>query len=138
MRPSNDTLTLVRKLETADLRTVRAEWRRRYGEPPKLRSVELLRRILAWRIQADAWGGFDAETRRVLAGDTSIRIRQSAPPGMRLAREWNGRRYEVLVTAEGPLFEGEHYSSLSAVARKITGTRWNGQRFFGLREQNVR
>ncbi|MBZ6379846.1 hypothetical protein B5C34_13535 [Pacificimonas flava] len=129
---------LVRSLETAGLQELRAEWKQRYGKPPKLRSVELLRRLLAWRIQTDAFGGFDADTKRKLASTKPANIRPSAAPGMRLAREWKGRRYEVTVTDDGPIFEGERYSSLSAVARAITGTRWNGQRFFGLREQNVR
>ena len=138
MTGSAEVTNLVRSLEAAGLTTLRSEWRRRYGAPPKLRSVELLRRMLAWRIQADAFGGFDAATRRALAGSSPVQARPSAAPGTRLAREWNGRRYEVLVTDEGALFEGVHYSSLSAVARQITGTRWNGQRFFGLREQNAR
>ena len=129
--------TLVRELESASLQAVKHVWKQRYGPPPKLRSVELLRRLLTWRIQTDALGGFDAETQHRLLGSRT-RLTPSAAPGSRLAREWKGRRYEVIVTDDGALFEGERYSSLSAVARHITGTRWNGQRFFGLREENVR
>ena len=121
-------------MSVADLR---AEWQERYGLPPKHRAVDLLRRVLAWRIQADAFGDLDATTRRILSKEQNV-LRPTAQPGMRLAREWAGRRYEVVVIESGVVFEGRTFGSLSEVARHITGRRWNGPRFFGLRGVNVR
>lgn len=124
----------VRALEALDLHGLRDEWRKRYGQPPKMRSRELLARLLAWRIQADAFGGLDATTIRLLKSDRLPPPRPSLAPGTRLAREWQGRRHEVDVLESGFRYAGRDYRSLSEVARTITGTRWNGLRFFGLRE----
>ncbi len=120
-----------------DLRGLRAEWERRYGAAPRHRSADLLRRVLAWRVQADLLGGFDAVTLRLLASDRKG-LNLGAKPGMRLAREWAGKRHEVVVIESGVVYEGVTYGSLSEVARNITGMRWNGPRFFGLRQENVR
>ena len=125
----------VRALEALDLRGLREEWRQRYGEPPRMRSRELLARLLAWRIQADAFGGLDATTIRLLESDQLPPPRPTLAPGTRLTREWQGRRHEVDVLDKGFRYAGADYRSLSEVARFITGTRWNGLRFFGLREQ---
>jgi len=124
----------VRALEALDLHGLRNEWSKRYGEPPKMRSRELLARLLAWRIQADAFGGLDATTIRLLNADRLPPQKPSLAPGIRLTREWQGRHYEVDVLEEGFRYAGADYRSLSQVARTITGTRWNGLRFFGLRE----
>ena len=122
----------VRALERMDLEGLRAEWRQRYGVTPTLRSHDLLRRNLAWRIQADAYGGLAPAVREALR-----RKRSCGPalqPGSRLAREWRGVRHEVGVLEGGViLYQGSRYDSLSSVARAITGVRWNGPRFFGLR-----
>lgn len=123
----------VRALEALDLHCLRDEWRKRYGEPPKMRSRELLARLLAWRIQADAFGGLDAATIRLLKSDR--RPPPPLAPGTRLCRDWQGRRHEVDVLEQGFRYGGADYRSLSQIARTITGTRWNGLRFFGLREQ---
>lgn len=124
----------VRTLEGMGLEPLRTEWRRRYGPPPALRSVDLLRRLLAWRIQADAHGDLDAELRRRLAATGAPRrIDQRVRPGARIAREWQGQRHEVEVIEGGFVHAGARYTSLSQIARAITGTRWNGPRFFGLR-----
>ena len=125
----------VRALERLDLHGLRNEWRRRYGEPPKMRSKELLARLLAWRIQADAFGGLDATTIRLLKSDRASTPKPLLAPGTRLTREWQGSRYDVDVLEKGFRYAGGDYRSLSEVARAITGTRWNGLRFFGLREQ---
>jgi hypothetical protein len=124
----------VRALEALDLHGLRAEWRKRYGVPPKMRSTELLARLLAWRIQVEAFGGLDAGTVRLLKNDTIPPPKPVLELGTRLFREWQGRRYEVDVLAKGFRYAGADYRSLSEVARSITGTRWNGLRFFGLRE----
>jgi hypothetical protein len=125
----------VRALEALDLHGLRDEWRKRYGDPPKMRSRELLARLLAWRIQADAFGGLDATTIRLLMSDRPIQPKPLLIPGTRLMREWQGRRHEVDVLEKGFRYAGADYRSLSQIARAITGTRWNGLRFFGLREQ---
>ena len=126
----------VAALETMSLADLRKEWGRRYGAPPRHRSPDLLRRVLAWRMQADFYGGFDAVTRRMIEKDSTIKI--APTPGMRLAREWAGKRHEVVVIESGVVYEGQTFGSLSQVARHITGMRWNGPRFFGLRQENVR
>ena len=128
---------LVAQLTDMPLAGLRAEWQRLYGPPPKHRAGDLLRRVLAWRIQADAFGDLAMPTRRLLSKEQNV-LRPSAQPGMRLAREWAGRRYEVVVIESGVVFEGQTFGSLSEVARHITGRRWNGPRFFGLRGVNVR
>lgn len=122
-------------LERLDLHGLRDEWRRRYGEPPRMRSTELLARLLAWRIQSEALGGLDAATMRLLKCDRLPPPQPKLTAGTRLCREWQGRRHEVDVLETGFRYRGSTYRSLSEVARAITGTRWNGLRFFGLREQ---
>ena len=138
-RAAKATSQAVAQLGTMSLAELRAEWQRRYGEPPGHRAADLLRRVLAWRIQADVYGGLDAPTRRMLEKDLGQgEIKVSATPGMRLAREWAGRRHEVCVIESGVVYEGRTFGSLSEVARHITGQRWNGPRFFGMRQGNVR
>jgi len=128
----------VRALAALDLTGLRDEWRRRYGPPPRMRSKDLLARLLAWRIQAAAFGGLDAATIRLLNNEKSGPPPIRLEPGTRLAREWQGRRHEVEVLERGFRYRAATYGSLSEVARAITGTRWNGLRFFGLREVGAR
>jgi len=115
---------------------LRAVWRERFRTRPRLRSPELLRLLLAWRLQAQAWGGLDAETRRRLR----LRGRVQGEGlelgvGARLRRDWRGATVEVVVEADGFLWDGRRFASLSATATAIAGTRWNGPKFFGLRRQ---
>lgn len=124
----------VRALAALDLAGLRGEWQRRYGPPPRMRSKDLLSRLLAWRIQADAFGGLDAVTIRLLKSGHIPPPIVKLSPGTRLAREWQGTRHEVEVLDNGFRHLGSTYGSLSEVARAITGTRWNGLRFFGLRD----
>jgi hypothetical protein len=135
-KTSNKVSRDVAALEDMSLRELRVEWERRYGAAPRHRSADLLRRVLAWRIQADIYGGFDAATRRMIERDGPVQLAPTA--GMRLAREWAGRRHEVVVIENGVIYDGMTYGSLSSVARHITGMNWNGPRFFGLRQENVR
>lgn len=134
MKKADRVTAEVRALEALDLHGLRGEWRKRYGQPPKMRSRELLARLLAWRIQADAFGGLDQTTIRLLNAESLPPPKPLLEPGTRLVREWQGRRYEVDVLEKGFRFGGTDYGSLSQIARAITGTRWNGLRFFGLRE----
>ena len=127
----------VAGLSTMGLAELRVEWEERFGAPPKHRAPDLLRRVLAWRIQADAYGGLDAATIRLLLNEKAP-LMVAEQPGTRLAREYAGRRHEVVVVDDGVVYDGNRYGSLSEVARVITGQRWNGPRFFGLRRDNVR
>jgi hypothetical protein len=123
------------------------ELRRRYrelfrAEPPKAFGPDLLRRSIAHRIQEKAYGGLSSSTRRLL--NQLIRAARAKPKGRlevprriksgsELVRTWNGNTYRVMVTAEGFAWEGQTFASLSEIASRITGTKWNGPRFFGLR-----
>jgi hypothetical protein len=124
---------LLDKLEHADLDGLREEWRRRYGAPPRLRSKTLLRHVLAWRIQADLYDGLDPQTRKLLHDDQTPR-EPVVQPGTIIIREWRGVTHHIEATGDGFLYDGRRWKSLSEIARAITGTRWNGPRFFGLRE----
>ena len=128
----------VRAFADLDLAALRAAWSCRYGTPPRMRSKDLFARLLAWRIQADAFGGLDSATRRVLERQELPLRPAPLPPGSRLSREYQGMRYDVEVTEHGFVHAGITYGSLSAIARVITGTRWNGPRFFGLRRSSIR
>ncbi len=129
----------VSALDDLDLNGLRAVWPARFGPPPRLRSVELLRMLLAWRLQIEVLGGLSSDTKRLLARRGPVAPEGRAHGvGAVLRRTWEGRQIEVVVEANGFRFEGALYASLSAVARAATGTRWNGPRFFGLREPPAR
>lgn len=119
-------------LEAMDMVALRRAWRGVWGSRPNMRSADLLRHLIAWRIQVAACGGLDRATKDALKRTNSGGTRGKLPIGSRLSREWKGVRYEVEVTAEGYRHDGQTYRSLSAVATAIAGTRWNGWRFFGL------
>lgn len=125
----------VTEIEELDLDGLRSFWGQRYGAPPPLRSVPILRMLLAWRVQSDALGGLDSESRRTLGRKGKVRAEGlDLGIGARLTRQWQGRMHEVLVEVGGFRWEGKSYRSLSAVATEIAGSKWNGPRFFGLRE----
>ena len=124
----------VRALARLDLEGLRAEWRRRYGVAPGLRSTDLLARLLAWRIQAEAFGGLDASTRSTLMRKSLPVAAPALAPGVRLERQWRGMKQTVEVVEDGFRWQGRSYGSLSQVAHAITGVKWNGPRFFGLRQ----
>ena len=121
---------------------LRKEWRRLYrSQPPRL-SRDLLIRAVAYRVQELRYGGLSKATSRKLAalvqvrqsgGDIAPEGTQRIRTGARLLREWNGRTHAVTVEEEGFSYAGRNYGSLSAIAREITGARWSGPRFFGLR-----
>ena len=123
----------VRALEGMDLERLRADWRRRYGPPPKVRSPELLRLSLGWRIQADAFGGLDASTRRRIRNVGSVGKSDHVSVGVRITKEWRGRTFQVDRVDDGYRWQATTYASLSAVAQAITGVKRNGPKFFGLR-----
>lgn len=124
------------RLQVLGLEGLRQVWAAHYGAPPRLRSPELLRLMLGWRMQAEVQGGLEPDLRRQLRRDASELKGPVARPGTRLAREWKGVRHEVVMLSDGGVLYGEaSYASLSEVARAITGSRWNGPRFFGLRSK---
>ena len=123
----------LERISGLGLHGLRDAWPPAWGRPPRLRSADLLRRMMAWRLQAEAYGGLDAETRKLLAKGAVKPRGPVAQAGVRLVREWKGERHEAEVVEGGVLYRGERYASLSEVARVVTGVRWNGPRFFGLR-----
>ncbi len=126
---------LVAEIAMLDLDGLRGFWAQRYGTPPALRSVAILRQLLAWRVQTGAHGGLGSEARRALARTGKLRAEGLAlGVGARLTRRWQGKTHEVIVEAGGFRWEERSYPSLSAVATAIAGSKWNGPRFFGLRD----
>ena len=124
----------VEALERLDLHQLRDEWRRRYGPVASFRSPELLRLMLAWRMQASAHGGLDPETRNALARKGTIEAEgRHLGIGATLRREWRGDEVVVTVTEQGFTWGERTFRSLSAAATAIAGSKWNGPRFFGLR-----
>lgn len=121
--------------------------RRRYRDlfrtdPPKAFGPDLLRRSIAHRLQEKAYGGLSAPTQRLLdqlvkaalaKPNGRLELRRRIKPGSELVRTWKGKTYRVMVMADGFAHDGRNFASLSEIASDITGTRWNGPRFFGLR-----
>jgi hypothetical protein len=116
---------------------LREHWQKLVGGPVLKISPKMLRLALAWEIQARAHGGLSRTTSQTLdqIGKGQTRT-QAATAGMRLVREWDGRVHVVTVGEDGVIRWNEHeWRSLSEVARAITGTRWSGPAFFGLRKK---
>lgn len=137
----SDLRETLASLTAMDIEALRAVWRERLGEPPPVRSTDILRRSLAEALQIEAGGqsvAFDKRLSRAASQHRTgkkPRLRTSTfQPGSTLIREWQGVRHEVEVRPDGYVWQGERHASLSKVARLITGVRWNGPRFFGLRE----
>jgi hypothetical protein len=124
----------VETLERLDLHELRDEWQRRFGPIGRFRSTELLRLVLAWRIQATALGGLDPDTRKALARKGPIEAEgRQLGVGATLRREWQGAEVMVTVVENGFKWNGRTFRSLSAAATAIAGSKWNGPRFFGFR-----
>jgi hypothetical protein len=131
------------RLPKLGLRELRQHWRVLYkAEASPHLSRELLLRAVAYRMQEVVLGGLRPQRQRQLrqfahqlndSQEGRVRPRPELKPGTRLVREWQGRTYEVLVLDDGLSWQGTSYRSLSAVARKITGTAWSGPLFFGLK-----
>ena len=134
--------SFLQRLETLTMDGLRMEWARHFADPcPNLRSGDVLRRLIAWRVQASLLGGYDQETikrLRQLIGDQSAdrplvpKHKPRLSPGTVLSREWKGQVHRVSVETKGFTYEGRRFGSLSEIAREITGTRWSGPRLFGL------
>ena len=129
-----DQLAALTTMSSAQLRL---EWQRLVGDPvPKL-SPSLMRLALAWELQAKALGGLSRATQQKLDQLARGRTRtDAAQPGMRLVREWNGKAHIVTVGEDKVIrWNDKEWRSLSEVARAITGTRWSGPAFFGLKKR---
>jgi hypothetical protein len=114
---------------------LRWRWRAVFGrKPPPDLSTHLLGRMIAWRLQEQAFGGLDRASLTFLDGlaRQSTSHRRHLKPGTVLVRDYQGQRHTVTVTADGFEWQGTTYHSLSAIARAITGTAWSGPRFFAL------
>jgi hypothetical protein len=135
----------LKELEELDIAALRAIWRQTFkSPPPKAARKEFLVRIISYALQEQLQrtlskacakmlrefetGSRPAESRSAM-GETELR------PGVRLIREWGGTPHEVMVMERGYAYRGTSYSSLSEVARHITGARWSGPRFFGLKKK---
>jgi hypothetical protein len=141
-------LSIVANLEGLDLDGLRRQWRAHLGgEAPAHLSRWLLMKVLAYRLQSDAFGDLDKSIQRILRsgkGDGVGAPFDRRPPqtreglglraGTLLVREWNGRLERVMILDEGFAWNGQTFGSLSQIAKAMTGTSWNGHRFFGLRQ----
>jgi hypothetical protein len=143
----------IAHLRGLDLQGLRARWRSVFQRPaPAHLSRHLLFSIVAYQIQADRFGDLDHETRKLLDRTEAVESGSATPsrliafdqkrraltPGTVLVREWNEQSQRVMVMEDGFAWNGQTYVSLSKVAFAITGTRWNGPRFFGLRGKEDR
>ena len=143
----------IAHLRGLDLKGLRSRWQSVFQRPPPDHLPRyLLFAIIPYRVQADRLGDLDHETRQVLdrsdskeTGATmSARLvsfdqkRTALTPGTVLIREWDRHSQRVMVMADGFAWNGQTYDSLSKVAFAITGTKWNGPRFFGLRDKDDR
>lgn len=146
MTTQDPILARLAALKLMSVNDLKAEWQTLFGAPAPNNSRNFLESRLAYRIQELTYGGPDKKTRRLLdlladeVEGTLTRKGQIADPrnpvvGTKLIREWDGIAHTVTVLKDGFDWGGQRYKSLSAVARAITGTRWNGYRFFGLRER---
>jgi len=146
MTTQDPILARLAALKAMSVNDLKAEWQALFNAPAPNNSRTFLEGRLAYRIQELTYGGPDKQTRRLLdlladeVEGTLTRKAQIADPrnpvvGTKLIREWNGTAHTVTVLKDGFDWGGQRYQSLSAVARALTGTRWNGYRFFGLRER---
>ena len=146
--PQADVLGRLAALKTTATPELKQQWRDLFGKEPPPYNRRFLESRLGYRIQELAYGGLKPETiarlealgEQIDGGNITLRrIRQDQRPiaGTRLLREYQGVEHVVTVTRDGYDWQGRPYQSLSAIARAITGTRWNGWMFFGLRKASA-
>jgi len=134
----------LKELPTMDRPGLQQLWQELFGKPPhpKLRR-QLMVPILAYRVQEKAYGGLKSSTRNYLRklaaqleSSKGIPQPQRIKPGTKLLRQWHDETHEVVVTEHGFVYRGEEYKTLSEIAGLITGTRWSGPLFFGLKKRS--
>jgi hypothetical protein len=133
----------IARLDSLSLQELRRYWAERLGPVPDHRSADLMRRRIAYELQVRAYGGLKRETKKRLrqlyeafkADPTYTPLpNYGLKPGTMLTREWKGVTYRVGVMDDGFEYKGQRYQSLSEIAGLITGTKWSGPVFFGIRE----
>lgn len=132
----------IERLEGLGVSALREYWMRRFRKaPPPIQSSDILHRLIAWRLQVEAYGDLDPASKQTIArltraaGPKGTLPRSMLNPlttGSVLVRAWRGVEHRVLVLDKAFEHQGKRYRSLTEVARAITGTRWSGPRFFGL------
>ena len=129
----------IARIRSLPLDALRRRWRAMFGRtPPAALSKDLLGRMIAWRMQEQAFGGLDRDSLKFLDGLARHggSPRRQLKPGTVLVRDYQGERHTVTVVPDGFDWQGATYTSLSAIARAITGTAWSGPRFFALARRN--
>jgi len=150
MQKYEDTQVLMRlsALKAMTVRELKAEWENLFGKAAPNNSHAYLLQRVSYRVQELAYGGLAKPVKAILDALADEvegkKVRKSAISdprnpviGTRLVREWDGVEHVITVLKDGFDWQGRRYKSLSAIARDITGTQWNGYRFFGLRERKV-
>lgn len=130
----------IEEIRSLNKDQLRQRWEKLFKKPvPEALTKDLLARMIAYRIQEKAFGGLDCETEKLLEsyarGDRSSVPQRRMKSGTVLLREYQGVRHTVTVADGGFIWNDKKYASLSTIAKEITGTSWNGPRFFGLREE---
>ncbi|MEN3976912.1 DUF2924 domain-containing protein [Emcibacter sp. SYSU 3D8] len=140
----NDILAEIASFKTMEVKALKQRWRDLFDTEPPAFNRRFLESRLAYRVQELAYGGLKPEVvarlealgEQLDGGNVSVRKRRADDrplAGTQLIREWQGTEHCVTVLVDGYEWQGRPYKSLSAVARAITGTRWNGWTFFGIR-----
>ena len=139
----DNVLGRVVALRTASTEALKRQWRDLFGAEPPPYNRRLLESRLAYRIQELGYGGLSPTAREKLDAladqvgqgkQLSVKLKTDRPvTGTRLVREWQGVEHTVTVLVDGYEYQGRRYKSLSAIARAITNTQWNGPLFFGLK-----
>jgi hypothetical protein len=130
----------IAHLRSLAIDALRRQWRVIFGRtPPAGLSKDLLGRMIAWRLQEQAFGGLDRDSLSFLEGLARHggSPRRHLKPGTVLVRDYHGQRHTVTVAPDGFNWQGTTYASLSAIARAITGTAWSGPRFFALARSSL-
>lgn len=145
VKAASDSAAELTRLATAPIVDLRNQYRLLFTkEPPTAFGPDLLRRVIAQHLQGKQHGELPRVTQRTLdqlveafirQPKTALIVPRRIKPGSELVRTWKGTAYRVRVSPTGFAYDGQTYKSLSEIATLITGTKWNGPRFFGLRDQ---
>ena len=139
----------IGQLESSPISALKQQWRDLIGgEPPEFAKRSFLTQVIAWEVQAKAFGGLKPSLHRQLlqlasaglaspSGESGPSLRKLSP-GIKLIRTWRGKAHHVMVTEDGFLWQDRVFKSLSVIARKITGTQWSGPVFFGLKKSKLK